>query len=143
MATAMIETTVTDATTFLSEPDAWRLIAERVDALPSHTGYLCDQVGYLAGVFGVQPAPFDYPTGVRVDAATHRSMVRRLHRYLDDDGNSAYENEEADWQVVGMSLAEFNGLPELVEFRQARVLAALWLACDADADGQSTDEVGH
>ncbi len=109
----------------LSEAEAWREIALRVDKLTSHDGYLCDQVGYLSGRYRAPVSPFDYGPPC-IDKATDTRMVARIDTYIGDSAWGAY----ADSENYG------HQAPQLGKFRKARVLAALWLALDAEHDAK-------
>lgn len=106
----------------LSEGQAWREIARRVYRLESHEGYLCDQIGYLEGLYG-KSEPFDYPDEPRIGSQTAARMKERVRAHV--DGFTAYpESGHLDWSDS-----------ELDEFRKARVLAALWLALESEYGG--------
>lgn len=112
----------------LRESQAWREIARRVDRLASHEGYLCDQLGYLSGRYPMTP-PFVYPVTPRVvwGESVSLRMSARVKSHLDEDG-WAY-GEEGLWA---------NDDPRLTEYRKARVLAALFLALEAEDEERAT-----
>lgn len=107
----------------LSEADAWREIARRVDRLPTGEGYLCDQVGYLSGYHRADYEPFDYSDDLAITDAVAERMLARVRARMEPDTFSAYDDNDLT-----------SDRPEMAEFRQARVLAALWLALDAESE---------
>lgn len=108
-------------TRFLSEPEAWREIAERVDRLISHEGYLCDQVGYLAGRWGAEFPPFNYADDVTIALDVETRMLARIKGYLNGE-RSAFD----DYATYDKHH------PTLAEYRKSRVIASLWLALEAE-----------
>jgi hypothetical protein len=111
----------------LTEAQAWLEIARRVDRLKSTDGYLCDQVGYLAGEHCADYPPFDYGNSVGILRDVADRMKRRVRSYMDEDWHSAYPDGE---------LYEDNSMC-LDEFRKGRVIAALWFACEAKSESTS------
>lgn len=107
---------------FLSEPEAWREIAERVDRMTEGEGYLCDQVRYLSGVLDLYN-PHGKQLRVRQPVAVR--MLARVEKHL-AGAWSAY-----DYDVLLLCSDREH------KYRKARVMAALWLALEAEAEAKA------
>lgn len=103
----------------MKESAAWVTIAKRVDRMKHGDGFLCDEVGLLAGCWGTRQIIGD---------TMHYGMKDRVRSYL-TDAYSAFPEAQSVMD------------PHLGEFRKARVLAALWLALDAEAEERAARRV--
>ena len=102
---------------YLSEAAAWRSIARRIMGRWPIQDSLCGCVGSLR-------------MGGRIDLATERKMGRRVRQFQAAD----FQCNATRWQLFK---AEYlNGTDVFTDSLDtpARALAALWLACEAEAE---------
>lgn len=97
-----------------SEAAAWRVIAQRVASMEKGEGYLCDKVTDLRDEGHITP--------------WQASVMRDRIRVYVGESFSAYPE---DARVL-------DNEPLFAELRQARILAALWLALEAESDADSS-----